>query len=60
MHLLIPLGNLTDLSTNEKVMEVNFRSPSPNWLYTEYGRRFTLVPKSKNVIFLKCYQYSSR
>ena len=43
---MVPFGILIDLLASYSVMEVGFSSPKPNCLYMEYGRRFTLAPKS--------------
>ena len=45
---MVPFGILIDLSARESVMEVGFSSPKPNCLYIEYGKRFTLAPRSNS------------
>ena len=49
----MPLGIFTDLSANDKVMLVGLSSPKPNYLYTEYGSRFTLAPKSSSALSMQ-------
>ena len=49
----IPLGIFTDLSANDKVMLVGLSSPKPNCLYTDYGNRFTLAPKSSSALSMQ-------
>ena len=46
----IPLGIFTNRSAKDRVMLVGFSSPKPNYLYTEYGRKLTLAPKSSSVL----------
>ena len=45
---MVPFGILIDLSASDSVMEVGFSSPKPSFVYMEYGKRFTLAPKSSS------------
>ena len=45
---MVPFGILIDLWASDSVMEVGFSSPKPSCLYMEYGKRFTLAPKSNS------------
>ena len=44
----MPRGVLTDRLANCKDTVVGFSSPKPIFLYTEYGNKLTLAPKSNS------------
>lgn len=46
----VSLGTIIDWSASYKIMEVGFNLPKPNCSYTEYGKRFTLAPRSNTYI----------
>ena len=49
----MPLEIFTDQSAKDRVMLVGLSSPKPNCLYTEYGSRFTLAPKSNSALSMQ-------
>jgi len=50
MTSTFPLEILTDLSANWRVTLVDLNSPALSYLLTKYRSKFTLAPKSRNVL----------
>ena len=49
----MPRGILTNQSVNCKDTVVGFSSPNPICLYTEYGNKLTLAPKSNSALSIE-------